>query len=199
MYNHTYHSLYLFQCLPLFSRFEVFSSHRQKHPKESMGSSANDWRHLLIHLKVSLNASKWATARVTTWTCSTTVVHQQVWFPHPAWKEIVMAYQNRPHVCRVNWKWHIPSKIHSEQVHACSSAPTFQRHTEKITGTYGGHDNTRMKEGSLRKMGVRSPIFTDEPVVASAWWASWAEENDLLNMKDLEFEQMTDGQFHIDS
>lgn len=48
-------------------------------------------------------------------------------------------------------------------------------------------------------MGVRSPIFTDEPVVASAWWASWAEENDLLNMKDLEFEQMTDGQFHIDS
>lgn len=61
------------------------------------------------------------------------------------------AYQNRPHGCRANWKWHIPFKIHSEQVHACSSAPTFQSQAGKITVTYGGGgDNTRMKDAQER-------------------------------------------------
>lgn len=48
-------------------------------------------------------------------------------------------------------------------------------------------------------MGVRSPILTDEAVVASAWRTSWAELNERLNMKDLEFEPTTDEQFHFDS
>lgn len=134
--NHTYHSLdvCLFSAPLRFSHPTV----RTKMPL-SLSPLMTDAR-LEFHLKVSLNASKWVTAWMATWTRFVTGEHQRVWSPHRPEKKYsrITAYQNRPQVCRANWKWHIPFKIHSEQVHACSCAPTFQSQAGKITGTYGG-------------------------------------------------------------
>lgn len=142
MCNHTYHTLYLFCCLPPLSAFEVFSSHRQKHPKESwsVGPSVNDWRHPLIHRKVSLKASNWATAGVATQTRFRTAVHQQVWSPHPAWTERRYNHGLSKQATCMQGQLKMAHSIGNPQrASTCLLLqPTFQRHVEKITRTDGG-------------------------------------------------------------